>query len=108
MKPKLLIVEDEEAIRTQLRSALRDDFTLVFAEGRAEALSASLSLSSLNEKGGRGSFSRCSGGANSPSNANTLGASSAAWKLFAPCTTTLTLSPNNRSCFCPGSASTTR
>jgi two-component system NtrC family response regulator len=40
MKPKLLIVEDEEAIRTQLRSALRDDFTLVFAEGRAEALSA--------------------------------------------------------------------
>ena len=40
MKPKLLIVEDEEAIRTQLSSALRDDFTLVFAEGRAEALSA--------------------------------------------------------------------
>ena len=40
MKPKLLIVEDEEAIRTELRSALRDDFTLVFAEGRAEALSA--------------------------------------------------------------------
>ena len=40
MKPKLLIVEDEEPIRTQLRSALRDDFTLFFAEGRAEALSA--------------------------------------------------------------------
>jgi two-component system, NtrC family, response regulator len=40
MKPKLLIVEDEEAIRTELRSALRDDFTLVFAQGRAEALSA--------------------------------------------------------------------
>jgi two-component system NtrC family response regulator len=40
MKPKLLIVEDEEAIRTELRSALRDDFTLVFAKGRAEALSA--------------------------------------------------------------------
>src|SRR5262249_30796922 len=40
MKPKLLIVEDEETIRTQLRSALRDDFTLFFAEGRAEALSA--------------------------------------------------------------------
>src|SRR5262249_59212132 len=40
MKPKLLIVEDEEAIRTQLKSALRDDFTLLFAEGRAEALSA--------------------------------------------------------------------
>src|SRR5262245_62291257 len=40
MKPKLLIVEDEEAIRTQLRSALRDDFTLLFAEGRAAALLA--------------------------------------------------------------------
>jgi two-component system NtrC family response regulator len=40
VKPKLLIVEDEEAIRTQLKHALRDDFTLVFAEGRAEALSA--------------------------------------------------------------------
>jgi two-component system NtrC family response regulator len=40
MKPKLLIVEDEEPIRTQLRAALRDDFTLLFAEGRAEALSA--------------------------------------------------------------------
>jgi two-component system, NtrC family, response regulator len=40
MKPKLLIVEDEEAIRAQFRHALRDDFTLFFAEGRAEALSA--------------------------------------------------------------------
>src|SRR5215831_19421347 len=40
MKPKLLIVEDEEAIRAQLKHALRDDFTLLFAEGRAEALSA--------------------------------------------------------------------
>ena len=40
MKPKLLIVEDEEAIRAQLKHALRDDFTLFFAEGRAEALSA--------------------------------------------------------------------
>ena len=35
MKPKLLIVEDEEPIRTQLTSALRDDFTLFFAEDRA-------------------------------------------------------------------------
>ena len=40
MKPKLLIVEDEKAIREQLTRALRDDFTLCFAEGRAEALSA--------------------------------------------------------------------
>jgi two-component system NtrC family response regulator len=40
MKPKLLIVEDEAAIRAQLKDALRDDFTLVFAEGRAEALAA--------------------------------------------------------------------
>jgi two-component system NtrC family response regulator len=40
MKPKLLIVEDEEPIRTQLKYALRDDFTLLFAEGRAQALSA--------------------------------------------------------------------
>ena len=36
MKPKLLIVEDDEAIRTQLKYALRDDFTLFFAAGRAE------------------------------------------------------------------------
>jgi len=40
MKPKLLIVEDEEPIRTQLRYALRDDFTLFFAEDRAQALAA--------------------------------------------------------------------
>ncbi len=39
MKPKLLIVEDEEPIRTQLKYALRDDFTLLFAEDRVEALS---------------------------------------------------------------------
>src|SRR5262245_17250987 len=40
MKPKLLIVEDEEPIRTQLKYALRDDFTLLFAEDRVGALSA--------------------------------------------------------------------
>src|SRR5207302_1460272 len=40
VKPKLLIVEDEKTIRTQLTYALRDDFTLFFAEDRAEALSA--------------------------------------------------------------------
>ena len=39
MKPKLLIVEDEEPIRTQLKYALRDDFSLLFAEDRVEALS---------------------------------------------------------------------
>jgi two-component system NtrC family response regulator len=37
-KPKLLIVEDDEAIRTQLKYALRDDFTLSFAEDRTEAM----------------------------------------------------------------------
>jgi two-component system, NtrC family, response regulator len=36
--PKLMIVDDDESIRTQLKYALRDDFTLVFAEARAEAL----------------------------------------------------------------------
>src|SRR5207249_3160498 len=37
-KPKLLIVDDDEAIRTQLKYALRDDFTLLFAEDRGSAL----------------------------------------------------------------------
>src|SRR5213594_1056678 len=39
-KPKLLIVDDDEAIRTQLKYALRDDFTLLFAEDRGEAMTA--------------------------------------------------------------------
>jgi two-component system NtrC family response regulator len=39
-KPKLLIVDDDEAIRTQLKYALRDDFTLLFAEDRSEAMTA--------------------------------------------------------------------
>src|SRR4029450_1169749 len=39
-KPKLLVVDDDEAIRTQLKYALRDDFTLVFAEDRRTALAA--------------------------------------------------------------------
>src|SRR5438128_3377290 len=39
-KPKLLIVDDDEAIRTQLKYALRDDFTLLFAEDRDSALTA--------------------------------------------------------------------
>ena len=39
-KPKLLIVEDDEGIRTQLKYALRDDFALLFAEDRSKALTA--------------------------------------------------------------------
>ena len=39
-KPKLLVVDDDEAIRTQLKYALRDDFTLFFAEDRRAALAA--------------------------------------------------------------------
>ena len=39
-KPKLLIVEDDEAIRTQLKYALRDDFTILFAEDRSDAVTA--------------------------------------------------------------------
>jgi two-component system NtrC family response regulator len=38
-KPKLLIVDDDEAIRTQLKYALRDDFTLLFAADLGETLS---------------------------------------------------------------------
>ena len=37
-KPGLLIVEDDEAIRTQLKYALRDDFLLWFAEDRTQAM----------------------------------------------------------------------
>jgi two-component system NtrC family response regulator len=39
-KPKLLVVDDDEIIRTQLKYALRDDFTLFFAEDRHRALTA--------------------------------------------------------------------
>jgi two-component system NtrC family response regulator len=39
-KPKLLVVDDDEAIRTQLKYALRDDFTLCFAEDRRTAIAA--------------------------------------------------------------------
>ena len=38
MMPKLMIVDDDESIRTQLKYALRDDFTLVFAEDRGDAI----------------------------------------------------------------------
>ena len=37
-KPKLLIVDDDESIRTQLKYALRDEYTLAFAEDRTQAL----------------------------------------------------------------------
>jgi two-component system, NtrC family, response regulator len=37
-KPKLLIVDDDEGIRTQLKYALRDEYALSFAENRAEAV----------------------------------------------------------------------
>jgi len=37
-RPKLLIVEDDDAIRTQLKYALREQYTLSFAENRAQAL----------------------------------------------------------------------
>ena len=39
-KPTLLVVDDDEAIRTQLKYALREDFTLFLAEDRRAALSA--------------------------------------------------------------------
>ena len=37
-QPKLLIVEDDDAIRTQLKYALRDQYALSFATSRAKAL----------------------------------------------------------------------
>src|SRR5262245_3652538 len=39
-KPRLLVVDDDEAIRTQLKYALRDDFILFFAADRPSALAA--------------------------------------------------------------------
>src|SRR6185503_10784539 len=39
-KPMLLVVDDDEAIRTQLKYALREDFTLFLAEDRRAALAA--------------------------------------------------------------------
>ncbi len=38
--PRLLVVEDDEAIRLQLKYALRDDFAVTFAEDRVQALAA--------------------------------------------------------------------
>ena len=40
MKPKLLIVDDDEAIRTQMKWALNQDYEIHFAEDRAGALQA--------------------------------------------------------------------
>jgi two-component system NtrC family response regulator len=38
MKPKLLVVDDDEGIRTQLKYALRDEYALWFAQDREEAM----------------------------------------------------------------------
>lgn len=40
MKPKLLIIDDDEEIRTQMRWALADDYEITQAGSRAEALEA--------------------------------------------------------------------
>jgi two-component system NtrC family response regulator len=40
MKPKLLIVDDDEAIRTQMKWALGEDYEIYFAQDRREALEA--------------------------------------------------------------------
>jgi two-component system NtrC family response regulator len=40
MKPKLLIVDDDEAIRTQMKWALSEDYEVHFAEDRRGALEA--------------------------------------------------------------------
>ena len=37
-EPRLLIVEDDEAIQTQLKYALRDEFSLILAGDRPQAL----------------------------------------------------------------------
>ena len=39
-KPELLIVDDDEAIRTQMKWALAGDYQIVIAGNRAEALAA--------------------------------------------------------------------
>src|SRR6058998_2091418 len=40
IKPKLLIVDDDEAIRTQMKWALSEDYDVCFAQDRREALDA--------------------------------------------------------------------
>ena len=40
MKPKLLIVDDDEAIRTQMKWALGEDYEIYFAQDRRESLEA--------------------------------------------------------------------
>ncbi len=42
--PKLLIIDDDEAIRLQLKYALREEFQLAFAEDRLEAMKALATL----------------------------------------------------------------
>ena len=40
MKPKVLIVDDDEGIRTQMKWALSEDYEIYFAEDRRGALEA--------------------------------------------------------------------
>jgi len=40
MKPRLLMVDDDEAIRTQMKWALSEDYEVYFAQDRQEALDA--------------------------------------------------------------------
>ncbi len=38
MKPKVLIVENDQAIQTQLKYGLRDDYRLTFAQDRTRTV----------------------------------------------------------------------
>ena len=40
MKPNLLIVDDDEAIRTQMKWSLSEDYEVYFAQDRQEAVDA--------------------------------------------------------------------
>jgi CheY-like chemotaxis protein len=40
MKPTLLIVDDDEAIRTQMKWSLSEDYEVYFAQDRQEAVDA--------------------------------------------------------------------
>ena len=55
MKPKLLIVEDDEEIRTQMKWALGQDYEVLLAEDRLAALEAFDSLQPDGSDSGFGS-----------------------------------------------------